>query len=161
VDTGKVVQLKIDILCAIHFTVSAWQHVTQCTIQNYFVKCGHVKKNQEGSDVMEVNGSGEDNVTQEEDWVQLGASTTGMHFDTCLWTWSSRHVVCWEVDVVWRRGKVMVVVMTKLSPKPVLSFTEVFRAFESMRAFMYAHYITERDQMNIINIERFEKERCY
>jgi hypothetical protein len=33
-----------------------------------------------------------------------------------------------------------------------LSFTEAFRAFESMRAFMYAH-ITEKDQANIVNIE--------
>jgi hypothetical protein len=49
-DTGKGVQLKIDILQAIHFNVSAWQQVTQSTIQNWFVKCGHMKKNEEGSD---------------------------------------------------------------------------------------------------------------
>jgi hypothetical protein len=34
-----------------------------------------------------------------------------------------------------------------------LSFTEALRAFESMRALMYAHDITKRDQANIINIE--------
>jgi hypothetical protein len=32
-------------------------------------------------------------------------------------------------------------------------FTEALRAFESMRAFMYAHDITKRDQANIIQIE--------
>jgi hypothetical protein len=37
-------------------------------------------------------------------------------------------------------------------PEPVPSFMEELRAFESMRAFMYAH-ITERDQANIVNIE--------
>jgi hypothetical protein len=37
--------------------------------------------------------------------------------------------------------------------KPMLSFTEVLHAFESMRAFMYAH-ITKSDHANIINIER-------
>jgi hypothetical protein len=38
-------------------------------------------------------------------------------------------------------------------PEPVLSFMEALRAFESMRAFMYAHNIFERDQANIVNIE--------
>jgi hypothetical protein len=38
-------------------------------------------------------------------------------------------------------------------PEAVLSFTEPLHAFESMRAFMYAHDITERDQANIIIIE--------
>jgi hypothetical protein len=55
-------------------------------------------------------------------------------------------VVRWEVEVAWRRCKVVVVVMMKPS------FTEALRAFESMRAFMYAHDITERDQANIISI---------
>jgi hypothetical protein len=32
----------------------------QSTVQNCFVKCGHVKKNLEGSDMTKVNGSGED-----------------------------------------------------------------------------------------------------
>jgi hypothetical protein len=38
-------------------------------------------------------------------------------------------------------------------PEPVLSFMEALRASESMRGFMYAHNITERDQANIVNIE--------
>jgi hypothetical protein len=38
--------------------------------------------------------------------------------------------------------------------EPVPSFREALCAFESMRAFMYAHDITERDQANVINIER-------
>jgi hypothetical protein len=37
-------------------------------------------------------------------------------------------------------------------PKPVLSFMEALCAFESMRAVMYAHDITERDQGNIVDI---------
>jgi hypothetical protein len=55
-------------------------------------------------------------------------------------------VVSWEVEVAWRRFKVVVMIIMKPS------FTEALRAFESMRAFMYAH-ITERDQVNIVNIE--------
>jgi hypothetical protein len=44
---------------------------------------------------------------------------------------------------------VVVVVMTTMKP----GFTEALRAFESMRVFMYAHDITERDQASIAHIE--------
>jgi hypothetical protein len=43
----------------------------------------------------------------------------------------------------------VVVVMTIMKP----GFMEAFCAFESMRAFMYAHDITERDQANIVNTD--------
>jgi hypothetical protein len=55
-------------------------------------------------------------------------------------------VVNWEVEVAWRRCKVVVVVVVIMMK---LSFAEALRAFESMRAFMYAHI--ERDQANIVN----------
>jgi hypothetical protein len=37
--------------------------------------------------------------------------------------------------------------------EPVPSFIETLRAYESMRVFVYAHNITEKDQANIVNIE--------
>jgi hypothetical protein len=43
------------------------------------------------------------------------------------------------------------VVVVVITMKP--SFTEALHAFESMRAFMYAHNITKRDKANIVNIE--------
>jgi hypothetical protein len=58
-------------------------------------------------------------------------------------------VVWGEVEVAWRRDKVVVVMLTM---KP--SFTEAFHAFESMRGVMYAHDITKRDQADNVNIER-------
>nr|CAD7440059.1 unnamed protein product [Timema bartmani] len=58
-DTEKGVQLKIDILQTIHFVVSAWQQVTHYTIQECFVKCDHVTKD-EGSDVTEIEGRDDD-----------------------------------------------------------------------------------------------------
>jgi hypothetical protein len=65
---------------------------------------------------------------------------------------SSPRVVSLEVEIVWRRCKVVVVVVVVvMTMKP--SFTEALRAFESMRPLMYAHDITERDQANIITIE--------
>jgi hypothetical protein len=126
-DAEEGVQLNIDILCANHFIVSTCQQVTQSTIQNCFVKCCHMKKNQEGSDVKEVDGSGEDDVTQDEDWVRLRANTAGMDFDayvsvdqelaTCgvVCMKEMCGVVWWEVEVEWRRGNVMVVMMAMKS----------------------------------------------
>jgi hypothetical protein len=58
-----------------------------------------------------------------------------------------KNVVSWEVEVAWRRCRVVVVMTMKLS------FMEALCAFESMKALMYAHNNTERDQANIINIE--------
>jgi hypothetical protein len=44
-----------------------------------------------------------------------------------------------------------VVVVTMMTTKP--GFTEALCAFESMRAFMYTHDITKRDQASIVHIE--------
>nr|CAD7591681.1 unnamed protein product [Timema genevievae] len=54
-DAGKGVQLKIDILQVIHFIVLVWQQVTQATIQNYFVKCVRVKKNEGSGELTEYS----------------------------------------------------------------------------------------------------------
>jgi hypothetical protein len=56
-----------------------------------------------------------------------------------------------EVVVVVVVVLVVVVVVVVVVVKP--SFTDALRAFESMRASMYAHDITERDQANFVNIE--------
>jgi hypothetical protein len=95
----------IDILYIIHFIFSAWGQVTRSTIQNCFVNCGHMKKNQkdqEWSDVTDVDGSGEDDVMEDEDWVRLVASIAGVEALKCLSSRrnrSSRCVVCREMEV--------------------------------------------------------------
>jgi hypothetical protein len=38
-------------------------------------------------------------------------------------------------------------------PEAVLRFTEALNVFETMRAFIYAHDITEMDKANNVNIE--------
>jgi hypothetical protein len=57
------------------------------------VKFGHVKKNQEWSDMMEVDGSGEIYVMQDEDWIWLGASTAGVDFDAYV-SVDQEHATC-------------------------------------------------------------------
>jgi hypothetical protein len=65
-------------------------------------------------------------------------------------------VVSWEVEVAWRRCKVVVVVMMtkKPSPNQCRVLRKYFMRFESMKALMYVHDITESDQANIVNIGR-------
>jgi hypothetical protein len=64
----------------------------------------------------------------------------------------NKYVANWEVEVVWGRGKVVVVMTIEAKPKPVPSFTEALNAFETIRVFMYAHF-TELEQANIISVE--------
>ena len=61
-DAGEEVKLKIDVLQAIHFIVSAWQKVSQCTIENCFRKCGYADNN-EVPNVSVVNESVEEDVS--------------------------------------------------------------------------------------------------
>lgn len=157
-DERKEVKMKIDILQAIHFIVSAWQQVTQFTIQNCFVKCGYGDRNEE-SDMSEVNRNDED-----EDWTQLETGTAGVDFDayvsvdqelaTCGVL--SVEEMCEEVasGSSMEEGQVDSDDNDEVDPKPVPSFQEALSAFETMRAFIYAHEIADRDQVNIINIEK-------
>jgi len=94
----------------------------------------------------------EDDVTQDEDWVLLGSSTAGVDFDAyaCV---DQELATCGEVEI----GSCVEEEQggggydgDKAEPEPVPSFTEALRAFESMRAFLYALDITER---NIVKIE--------
>jgi hypothetical protein len=91
----------------------------------------------------------------------LGASIAGVDFDACM-SVDQELSKCGVVGswnfVEERQGDGGDADETE--SKPVSSFTEALHAFESIRMFMYAHNITKRDEVNIINIERFEKERC-
>lgn len=49
------------------------------------MKCDLVKKSREGPVMMEVNGSGEDNnTTQDEDWFRLETYTAGIDIDASM-----------------------------------------------------------------------------
>jgi hypothetical protein len=57
-----------------------------------------------------------------------------------------------EEEVAWKMGKVLVVMTMKPSLNQCHVLWKHF-VFETMRAFMYVH-ITERNQANIIYVER-------
>nr|CAD7593131.1 unnamed protein product [Timema genevievae] len=78
--SGVVVNLAVSEHKAAATPKLKWQQVTHSTTQNCFVKCGHLKIN-EGSHMTEMNGKGDNDGKQDEYWVRLGKSTTGMNFD--------------------------------------------------------------------------------
>jgi hypothetical protein len=148
----------IDILCTIHFIVLAWQQVAQSTFQNCSVKSGHEEKNEEGSDVTEVGGSGNGDITQDEDWFWLGASTAVLDFDAYVSV--DQELAMCDVLCIEEMGGVVgsgSCVDDDDGGGGVQTIAEFYRStscVESIRAFMYAHDITKRDQVNIVNIER-------
>jgi hypothetical protein len=124
-----------------------------------------VKKNEEGSGMMEIDGSGEDDGTQDEDWVWLGATTAGVNFNASL-SVDQELTTCGVLCVEEMFGELgsgsckeevqgggVEDDYEEAEPEPVPSFMEAPHAFESMRTFMYDHNNTERDQANIVNIE--------
>jgi hypothetical protein len=42
---------------------------------------------------------------------------------------------------------------TEAEPEPLPGFSEARNVFESVKVFFYAHNITKRDQVNIMNTE--------
>ena len=83
---------------------------------------------------------------QDEDWIRLGASIAGVNFDTYV-SVNQELAMCGELgsgsSMKERQGGGGSGDDDEAKPKPVLSFTEALNAFETMRAFMYAHF-TER-----------------
>ncbi|KAJ4426949.1 hypothetical protein ANN_26748 [Periplaneta americana] len=107
----------------------------------------------------EVNRNDED-----EDWTQLEAGTAGDDFDAYVSVEQklaacgvlSVEEMCEEVasGCSMEEGQVDSDDNDEVDPKPVPSFQEALSAFEIMRVFIYAHEIADRDQVNIINIEK-------
>jgi hypothetical protein len=111
--------------------------------------------------VTKIDGSGEDDGTLDKDRVRLGACTAGVNFDAYVSVdqeLTTCGVLCVEeMCGALGSGSCLEEVQgggdDEAEPEPVLSFTEALNGFESMRAFMYAHDITERDQADFVNIE--------
>jgi hypothetical protein len=115
--------------------------------------------------VTEFNRSGEDDVTQDAGWLQLGASTIGVDFDAYM-SVDQEFMMCGVLCMAEMCGVVGSGSCVEegqgdggddddeAASEPAPSFTEALCAFESIRAFMYAHDITKRDRASIVNIER-------
>jgi hypothetical protein len=116
-----------------------------------------MKKNQERSDVTEVDGSGEDAITQDEAWVWLGASTAGVDFDTYVSVdkeLTTCGVLCMEeMCGVVGSGSCMEEGQGDGGGDDDEAEFHGSTSCVSVNAFMYAH-VTKIDQVNIVNTER-------
>jgi hypothetical protein len=69
VNSGKDIELKTNVLQAIHFTVMVWQQVMHSTIMNCFYQCGYGRERNTEADLDSTENDG----AFHEDWIWLGA----------------------------------------------------------------------------------------
>lgn len=154
---------KMDVLQAIHFVLSAWHEVTSSAIQNCFVKCGFVRINDEEglTEGQEINDDGDDDNADEE-WLRVAEDVSGVKFsdyisidqDVATCGILSIEEMCDDAKNE-NNGKEAEdnVHADEAEPTPVPSMSDAITAFETVRTFIYAHEITEKDQKNVVNLE--------
>jgi hypothetical protein len=81
-DAGKDVDMKIDILQAIHFTVADWRQVSQPTVVNCFCKGGYgcERRAEADSKVTVDEEEDDDDGGFHEDWIRFGAMKDVVEF---------------------------------------------------------------------------------
>jgi hypothetical protein len=152
-DAGRDVELKINVLQAIHFTVVAWRQVMQSTILNCFRQCGYGRE-------LNTEANSDSSIEEEdafhEDWIRLGAKkdvdfSAYVSVDNELATCgvSSINELCDDHKGGGSGGDEG----DEREPEPVLSFAEVHAACETVKSFFYAHSIGEHDEQVILNLE--------
>jgi hypothetical protein len=151
--------MKIDVLQAIHFTVAAWRQVSQPTVVNCFRKGGYGCALRAEADAKVTVDEEEDNDGFHEDWIRFGAVKDVIEFgdyasaDSKLTTRGidTTDDLCDEREgsVSGEEGK-----EDECEPEAVPSFAEAHAALVKVKAFFYAHNISERDEENILNMER-------
>jgi hypothetical protein len=152
-DSGKDIELKINVLQAIHFTGAAWQQVTQSTTLNCFCQCGY---RHELNTEADSDSSIEDDDAFHEDWIRLRAekdvdfsSYISAHNELATCSISSIDDMCDDCD----GGEDEEAGDECRKPEPVPSFTEAHTTFETVKSFFYKHSISEHDEQVILNLE--------
>jgi hypothetical protein len=154
-DSGKDIELKINVLQALHFTVVAWRQVTQSTILNCFRQCGYGRKLYTEADLV---SSIEDEDAFHEDWIWLGAekdvnfsSYVSVDNELATCNMSSISELCDDRDGGGNSEEEEE--GDKREPELVPSFTKAHAAFETVKSFFYAHSIGEHEEQVIMNLE--------
>jgi hypothetical protein len=154
-DSRKDADLEIDVLQAMHFTVT-WRQVTQSTIVNCFRKCGYGLQRQTEADSNASLKEEEDAFL--DDWIRLGAGedvdfiaymSVDNELATCDFSSTDELFVDRKED-----GDEEEEDEDEREPEAVPSFAEAHTAFQTVKSFFYAHNIGERDEENILNMER-------
>jgi hypothetical protein len=156
-DLRKDADLEIDILQAMHFTVAAWRQVTQSTIVNCFRKYGYGLRQTESN----LNASlKEEEDAFLDDWIRLGAgedvdfiayASVDNELATCDFSSTDELFVDRKEDGDEEEEEED---EDERESEAVPSFAEAHAAFQTVKSFFYAHNIGERDEENILNMER-------
>jgi hypothetical protein len=142
-------QLKIDVLQALHFTLTAWRQVKQSTVVNCFKKCGYTSVNppsEEQDEQVEVS---------EEDWLRLDA---GINFNNFV-TFDDDIPTCGveTIETLCDASLNETVEEDDVDeddPLPAPSFSEACKMFEGLKTFFYSHSITDTEKNLLCNTER-------
>jgi hypothetical protein len=151
-ESGKVIELKISILHAIHFTTTTtWQQVTQSTNVNGFCQCGYGRECIKHAELESIEEE------DEEDWIWFGTkqdvnfssyASVDSEFATC--GVSSMDELC--IDGKGGRSS-KEEVGGKCEPEPVPSLNKVHAAFKTSVLFFSENDTDKHDEENILNIE--------
>jgi hypothetical protein len=147
----KEVKKKINIFEAMHYIMAAWQQITQQTIQNCFCKAGYKYQ----SNVNEMATEDDD-----DDWEELcGAQKYDFHNYVSV----DRNVATsgvstveelWEAYGSTRSVEEKKNKEDKKEQDMVPSFAETYKALEKVKAFFYAHSVTDTDREHILGLEK-------
>jgi hypothetical protein len=152
-ESRKEVKKKINVLEAMHYIMDAWEQITHQTIQNCFRKDGYKYQ----SYVNEMANDGDDDDFGQ-DWEELcGAEKydfqnyISVDCDVATSGVSTVEELCEayaSTRTVEEKNK-----EDKNEEDMVPSFAETYEALEKVRAFFYAHSVTDTDRERILGLE--------
>jgi hypothetical protein len=162
-DASKDQKKKVDVLEAMHYTVSAWQQVMQQTIKYCFKKTGY--RRGQPSDVNDVAMRNEDDDGAfHHDWQKV-SDMDNEKFDDYVSVHS--HLATSSDHTVQepRESHVGALSMERedSEPKPeaVSNFAEAHEVFMKVKSFIYAHRTSDGDCDSVLSSERsFFEFRC-
>jgi hypothetical protein len=155
-ESRKEVKKKINVFEAMHYIMDAWQQITQQTIQNCFHKAGY--KYQSNVNEMATNDNDDDDDFGQ-DWEELCGA---QKYDFQKYVSVDRDVATSGVSTVEELCEAYgsprsVEEKNKDDEKEqdmVPSFAETYEALEKVKAFFYAHSVTDVLTERILGLEK-------
>jgi hypothetical protein len=154
-ESRKKIKKKINVFKAMHYITAAWQQITHQTIQNCFRKAGY-KYQSNGNEM--VNDD-DDDYDIGEDWEELcRAQKHNFHSYITV----DRNVATSGISTVEELceayGSTRIVEEKNKEDENVQdmvpTFAETYKALEKVKAFFYAHSVTDADREHILGLEK-------
>jgi hypothetical protein len=153
-DAGNDIKKKINVLEALHYTVTALQQVTQQTIKNCFWKAGYMQRQSSGdSDVVLTNN--DDNF--HEDWEKLSGMNKDKFDD---YVSVDSHVATSGVETVQELCNRLVALGSVEGEEEdgesevVPNFAEMHEALMKAKSFFYTHSMSDSDRESVLGLEK-------